>query len=231
MKTAMNATIETTTKALRTLLPFFLLALPGCFSMSHGAPSQRHYVLGADGQAERETLVEQTAAEAAVIGLRPPRLAEYLASPFIVVRRGTHRIGFSEFERWGEDLARGINRTLAGHMVARSPAHRVESAPWPPGVRLDYLIQLHVLRFEGVAPEDPLDPAGEAHLLATWEIVRSRDGAVLLSGTTQVRSDGWTVGDFDGLVSLLDGGLGTLADDLVVGLERAPASADAPDVP
>lgn len=224
MKTAMNATIRTTTKALRTLLPFVLLALPGCFSLSHGAPSQRHYVLGADAPAEREALVEQTAVDTDVIGLRPPRLADYLASPFIVVRRGTHRIGFSEFERWGEELARGMSRTLAGHMAVRSPAHRVESAPWPPGIRPDYLVQLHVLRFEGVAPDDTPATTGEAHLLATWEILDPGDEAILASGTTELRSPGWTVGDFDGLVGLLDAALDSLAEDLVLGLERVPTS-------
>lgn len=227
MKTPMN----TMTKAIRPVLLCLPLVLSGCFGLSRGAPVQQHYVLGAGEQVDRVALVGRSAAEATVVGLRPPRVAEYLATSYIVVRQGTHRIGFSEFHRWGEDLARGINRTLAGHMAAWSPDHRVETVPWTPGVRPDYLIQLHLLRFEGIAPEDLMDRAGEAHLLATWEIVRSRDGAVLLSRTTEVRSDEWMVGDFDGLVSLLDAGLSTLAEDLVLGLEHVHASSDGPEAP
>jgi len=215
-------------RAVRAFLILLLLALPGCFSLSRGAPIQQHYVLSGGAPAPRVTVLAPSVTETLSIGLRPPRLAEYLASPFIVVRQGTHRVGFSEFDRWGEDLARGVNRSLATHIVARSPEYRVESAPWPAGAQPEYLIQVQLLRFEGVAPEDPLTRAGEAHLLATWEILRSGDGTVLAHGTTEVRSDGWAVGDFDGLVGLLDAGLDRLAEDLLQGLERALSSADGP---
>lgn len=218
----MKITMKAATPAVLPILLCLLLALSGCFSLSRGARVQRHYVLGAGDQTEAAVLEGRSVAEAAVIGLRVPRLAEYLASPFIIVRRGTHRIEFSELDRWGEDLPRGVSRTLARRMAARLPAQRVESAPWPPGVQPDYVISLHLLRFEGVAPEDPLASAGEVHLLASWEILGG-DGDVRGSGTTEVRSGGWTVGDFDGLVSLLDAGLDTLAEDLALRLERVLA--------
>jgi uncharacterized protein len=223
----MTTSMNPAPKAFRPILICLLLALSGCFSLSRGAPVQQHYVLGAGGEVEGPALAGPSA-DAATVGLRPVQLAEYLAGPFIVVRRGTHRVGFSELDRWGEDLARGINRTLTAHIVSRSPAHRVESAPWSPGAQPEYLIQVHLLRFEGVAPDDPLSPAGEAHLLATWEILRSRGSTVLARGTTEVRSSEWTVGDFDELVGLLDAGLATLAEDLVLELERVLSSTDGP---
>lgn len=233
METSMKTVTKTVKKTARPILLCLLVSLSGCFSLSKGAPALKHYVLGAGGHAERAPRgavveVEPGSAPTALIGLRPPSLADYLANSYIVVRRGIHRVGFSEFDRWGEDLARGVGRTLAGHMAARSPAHRVEAAPWPPGTRPEKLIQVHLLRFEGVAPEDTLAVAGEAHLLANWEILDAADGALLLSGTTEVRSAGWTVGDFDGLVGLLDAALDALAEDLVLGMERVPASSGGP---
>lgn len=227
MKTATSAA----TTAVRPILLLLLLTLSGCFSLSRSPRVQQHYVLGAGRETEGAALEDRTTAEAVVIGLRQPRLAEYLASPFMVVRRGTHRVEFSEVDRWGEDLARGISRTLARRMAARLPDHRVESAPWPPGARPEYVIQLSILRFEGVAPDDSLAATGEAHLLATWEILGSSDGAILGSGTTEVWSRSWTVGDFDELVNLLDAGVDTLAEELVLRLERLFASAGAPDLP
>jgi hypothetical protein len=220
----MKITTQITMKAVPRILACLVLPLSACASLGRGAPAPQHYVLGTGDDAERAAPVERSAGDVLVIGLRPLQLAEYLANPFIVVRHGTHRIGFSEFDRWGEDLARGINRTLTAYMAARSPAHRVEAAPWPPGVPPEYLVEVHLLRFEGVTPEDPLAPTGEAHLLATWEILRSGDAAVLERGTTEVRSDGWTIGDFDELVGLLDAALGTLAEDLGLGLDRARAT-------
>jgi uncharacterized protein len=209
------------------LLLFALLLSPaGCFSLSHDAPPQQHYVLGADGPPElaappRDRPLADFSGH--LVGLRPPRMAEYLATPFIVVRRGSHQVEFSEYHRWGEDLGRAINRTVAVRLAALAPSHRVERAPWPSGTSPELLIQLQILRFEGVGPERSESGEGEAHLLATWEILRPLDGAVLGRGTTEVREGGWSVGDFDGLVRLLDSGLATLAGELAVSLAGAEA--------
>jgi len=206
------------------LLLFTLLPLTGCFGLGRQAPPQQHYVLGVGGPPEHATLPADRPVEdprGRFIGLRAPRLADYLATPFIVVRRGTHQVEFSEFHRWGEDLGRAINRIVAGKLAALASPHRVEAAPWPAGISPDHVIQVHILRFEGVTREDSVDGEGEAHLLATWEILRPLDGAVLARGTTEVREGGWSVGDFDGLVRLLDAGLEILAGDLALSLERA----------
>jgi len=209
------------------LLLFALLLSPaGCFSLRHDAPPQQHYVLGADRPSELAAPPPDrplTDPSGQLIGLRPPRLADYLATPFIVVRRGSHQVEFSEYHRWGEDLGRAINRTVAVRLAALVPSHRVERAPWPSGTSPALLIQLQILRFEGVGPERSESGEGEAHLLATWEILRPLDGAVLGRGTTEVREGGWSVGDFDGLVRLLDSGLATLAGDLALSLAGAEA--------
>jgi hypothetical protein len=82
-----------------------------------------------------------------------------------------------------------------------------------------YLVQLNLLRFEGVTLEDPEALEGEAQLSVNWEILRSSDGALLRQGTTEVRTPGWVVSDFDSLVGLLDDGLARVAEELVLGLE------------
>lgn len=204
-------------KTTRFLFLYALLALGGCFSLARAPSTPRHYVLGGGGDAAAST----AAPARTTIGLRPPRLAEYLATPFIVVRRDVHQIGFSDFDRWGEGLVDGIGRTVARRMSAQGPSLRVETTPWPTTAQPEYVIEMDVLRFEGVAPADSLAVIGEAHILATWEITRRRDGALVASGTTEVREPGWTVGDFHGLVALLDAALDTLAAELVLGLGAA----------
>ncbi|NBC17708.1 MAG: hypothetical protein GVY18_10385 [Bacteroidetes bacterium] len=195
-----------------------LVALTGCFSLSRDEPPQQHYVLGGTPLPETDASAERLAGLA--IGLRQPQLAEYLETPFIVVRQGPHQLRFSEFHRWGEELAGGINRTVAAHLAARGSLDGIDVVPWAPRARHDYLIQLHLLRFEGLAPEVPTASEGAAYLLATWEIIDQQDGAVLARGTTDYRADGWTVGDYDELVALLDTGLRELSDDLIAALER-----------
>jgi uncharacterized protein len=214
---------QTRNRTIRPLLLVTLLTLAGCFSLSRDVPPQQHYVLGAGGPAALAVPAAQQrepGLDTHLIGLRSPRLADYLGTPFIVVRRGVHQIDFSEYHRWGEDLGRAINRTLAGHLAGSMALHRIEAAPWPAGASPDHLIQLHILRFEGLVPEGSGTGEGTAHLLANWEILRPLDGTIVARGTTEVREGRWSVGDFDGLVRLLDAGLAVLAEDLALALEQ-----------
>ena len=202
----------------RLILLAILISAGGCFSLGRNEPLEQYFVLSAGWQPENVAPDGDSASVA--IGLRPLQLATYLKTPFIVVRRGAHQIEFSEFHRWGEDLEQGINRAVAGYMAARAPFLRIKSAPWPLRTQHDYLIQLHILRFEGLVREGPDGSSGEAHMLATWEIINPQDGAMLARGTTEHREGGWTVGDYDGLVGLLDSGLRALSEELVTRLEN-----------
>jgi uncharacterized lipoprotein YmbA len=204
-------------KTNRLILLAALVSAGGCFSLGRKELPEQYYVLSAGSRPDNVERVGDSAGVA--IGLRPLELASYLETPFIVVRRGTHQIDFSESRRWGEDLEQGINRAVAGYMAAGAPFLSIESAPWPLRAQHDYLIQLHILRFEGLAPEGQGASGGEAHMLATWEIIDSQDGAPLARGTTEYRQGGWTVGDYEGLVGLLDSGLRVLSEELVARLE------------
>ncbi|HSG47222.1 MAG TPA: hypothetical protein VLA43_05315 [Longimicrobiales bacterium] len=70
---------------------------------------------------------------------------------------------------------------------------------------------------------------GEAHLLATWDILRAADGVSLAHGTTESSEGHWTVGDFDALVHLLSAGVDALANDLLRALESLPPRPPAPE--
>jgi uncharacterized lipoprotein YmbA len=199
-----------------------LIGLTGCFSLGRVEPPQRHYVLGGD---RLQVSSAPPAGDLAgfTVGVRRLRLASYLDAPFLVVRHGSNQIRYSEFHRWGEQLGGGINRAVAGYLGAQAPFRSVDVAPWPAREQYDYLIQLHVERFEGLAPEDPAAVEGEVHLLATWEIIRQRDGVVLARGTTDFREPGWRVGDYAGLVTLLDAGLNLLSAELASSLSSLGA--------
>jgi uncharacterized lipoprotein YmbA len=195
-------------------------ATAGCFSLSRTEPPQQHYVLG--GTLLREDPAAQPAPTGALtglaIGIRRARLAPYLEPPFLVVREGQHEIAYSEYHRWGEQPGVGINRALAGHLQALGAFRVVQAAPWPARERHDYLIQLQVEHFEGVAPAGGA-ATGEVHLRAGWEILDPSGGGVVGQGTTDYRQGGWVVGDFAALVGLLDAGLAGLARDLLESLE------------
>jgi uncharacterized lipoprotein YmbA len=210
----------------RAILVCGLLSQTGCFKLARETPILHQYVLGGGG-AQADAVAPQRVG-GTTIGVRRLDLATYLASPAIVVRRGGHQVITSEYHRWAEDPMHGINRALATHLAATSSVGAVDVAPWTPRALHDYLVQLHVSRFEGVA--DSLATQGEAQMLATWEIIRPGDGAVLARGSTDYRQRGWEVGDYGALVKLLDAGLLGVSNDVITCIARLPTVAAAPVV-
>jgi uncharacterized protein len=198
------------------------ITLSGCFSLSRTETPTEHYVVGASRAQTPAVPADRLAGLS--VGLRRIAVADYLVSPLIAVRLGEHRIGFSEYHRWGEELNSGVNRAVAAYLTERADFGSVDVVPWTTRTPRDFLIQIHLLRFEGLAPESEGGTVGEAYMLANWEIIGSRDGAILARGTTDYRGNNWTVGDYQSLVSMLDAGLQALSDDLVAGLEAVAAT-------
>jgi len=145
-------------------------------------------------------------------------LAPYLATPAIVMRRGEHEIVTSEFHRWGEALGDGINHTIAAYLMYTPSVARANVAPWPARTQHDYLVQLHVSRFEGVI--ESAATTGIVHVRSTWDIIRPVDGALLVRGMTDYRDGRFTIGDYEGLVSELNIALGLVARDIRACLGR-----------
>lgn len=217
----------------RLLAPTLLLAFTGCFKLSRETPALQQYVLSGASPASAATGAATGAVNTAArdrtgltIGLRRLNLASYLAVPAIVVRRGDNRIVTSEFHRWGEDLDAGMNRAVASYLAGLPPVRAVEVAPWPARVRQDFIVQLHVARFEGVV--DSAATEGRVHLLAGWDIIRPTSGAVLVRGNTDERGGSWRAGDYAGLVKGLDIALARLARDISACLARFPNDSTPP---
>lgn len=208
-----------------TLVVAVVLALTtGCLNLEPRTNPTEYFILGGEWEEAVETGRERLGLS---VGLRQIQLAAYLETPRIVVRQGPHEIRFSEYNRWGEDLNRGINRTVAGYLAAHPAVGRVDVVPWPRSAGHDYNVQLRVLRFEGLAAKSPPEAEeqreGQVHVLATWEIVDATDGAVLAQGTTDFVEDGWLVGDYAKLAAMLDAGLRVLAEEIGIRLEMLPA--------
>lgn len=200
----------------RLLVPIALLSLAGCFKLSRNSPPTQQYVLSG----ERTPIAAMSASDTSglTIGIRRMDLAPYLTSPSIVVRRGAHEIVTSLFHRWGEDLGEAINHTVAAHLNHVPPVKAVTVAPWGARTQHDFLLQLHVTRFEGVM--DSAATTGSVHVLAQWDIIRPRDGAVLVRGMTDYRDGQFPVGNYEALVGELNTALDRVASDIRSCLSR-----------
>jgi uncharacterized lipoprotein YmbA len=192
-----------------------LLTLSGCFSLSRDEPPIEHYVLSTADIAEDRVYAERTGP---TIGLRQVQLAEYLDIPFIVVRQGPNRITYSDFHRWGEGLAGGINRAVARRLESRGVFGGVDVAPWSAGATHDYLIQIHVTRFEGAAADVEQPQTGSTHVTASWTLMRMPGSVVVARGNVDRRQPAWQVGDYASLLAAFEEGLSDLGDDIFEGL-------------
>ncbi len=200
----------------RFFVPLSLLALAGCFKLARTSPPLQQYVLSG----ARTPITAPAPADTAglTVGMRRIDLASYLAMPAIVVRRGAHEIVTSQYHRWGEDLGEGINQTVAAHLTTASPVNAVNVAPWAARSQHDFLLQLHVSRFEGVA--DSAAATGTVHVRTTWDIIRPLDGAVLVRAITDYQGGRFTVGDYESLVTELNTALERVARDIGACLGR-----------
>lgn len=212
-----------------------LLLLAGCFKLSRDTPRVQYFVLSGAAQPSAAAGTVTGAPTAApsmpdgarlALGLRRINLASYLSVPSIVTRRGVNEIVVSAFHRWGEDLGEGINRVVAAHLASSPPGGAVDVAPWAARTRHDYLVQLHVSRFEGAADSGATE--GRSHLVAGWDIIRPLDGSVLVRGSTEALGGPWRVSDYAALVTSLDAALTQLALDIRSCLSRFPNDSTPP---
>lgn len=192
------------------------IVFSGCLNLEPTENPTRYYVLGGDWEESEPASVGLS------VGLRRLELAEYLESSKIVVREAPHEVRFMEYHRWAEDLNRSINRAVAGYLWSQPLVRHVDVVPWSSQVQHDYHIQLQVVRFEGVSPDDSDAVAGDvgvgngvAHLLIIWEILDPLTGDALASGTSEYREDGWDGNDFYDLARMLDAGLRALSSEIM----------------
>jgi len=221
--------MRTTVRLTRMLAIAVPLALAGCVKLARESPKLQLYVLGGEsGSAEPSaTAGARSPARAAFsIGLRRVEMASYLSVPAVMMRRGANQLVVSEFHRWGGDLDQGINRAVAAFLTGSPRVRAVDVAPWTALARHDLLVQLHVSRFEGVADSAATD--GRVHVMAGWDIIRPRDGAVMVRGSINDRSGTFRVGDYSSLVTGLDAALSRVARDIGACLARFPNDSTPP---
>lgn len=205
----------------RSLLAASLLSLVlvGCVRLLEPRPGRNiTYYLLDSGLSADTALADTTGVE---VGLRRPRLAAYLDAARMVTRRGPNAIQFSDSHRWGEDLDQAINRVVALNLERAPEIQSAEVVPWQNGGRFDYIVQLSVLRFEGVGPppdpeeeENDPPPEGHAQMVVRWTIFGPDGTEPVGQGITRHREEGWPITDYADLASKLDTSLVVLSRDV-----------------
>lgn len=100
---------------------------------------------------------------AAVVGLGPIHLPEYLNRPQMVTAIGEHQYRFDEQNRWAERLEDNVSRVLAQDLQTSLGLQQLVRHPWSQRQVLDYQIAVDVLSFHYTERQD-------VELKAQWQV-------------------------------------------------------------
>ncbi|MFV1980372.1 MAG: membrane integrity-associated transporter subunit PqiC [Rhodothermia bacterium] len=174
----------------------------GCVNLKPPPDPTRYYLL--NGASDPDSLVHEASASGRIVRLAPVELEPYLDNRYMVLRLQEFEVQFSDIHRWGEELADNIRSALARDLLATGAVSKIATKA---SEDADYVIKLHVHRFEGAPPDI-------AHLSATWTLLDS-SGNVLYTTAYDERNSGWVFEDYAHLAEKLDESLDTLAKAMV----------------
>lgn len=152
-----------------------LMILGGCATTE---PS-RFYLLHPIASSEQEAqVVKEERGVTVVVG--PVELPEYLDRPQIVTRVGKNELMLAEFDQWAESLNPNILRVLAENLSILLSTDWIFMYPWTRSSKIDYQIELLVIRFDGTLGDSVI-------LDALWAILKGDSREVLLTSKSTLK--------------------------------------------
>jgi len=184
------------------ILPAVFLLTLGCRSAT---PPIAFYTL-TGVPADGTTSVEATK-DPVIIGIDSVKIPDYLDTPRIMTRSATHRIHFSEFNRWGGSLNRDIQRVVAENISRLLSIRPLVVMPENIQITPAYRICLDIHRFEG--------NMGEAvRLKAVWVFLETEpEKRILERGTAAIVAPVSGM-DYNALVSAHDKALAEMSKEI-----------------
>jgi uncharacterized protein len=111
------------------------------------------------------------------LGIGPIKMPGYLDRQEIVTRVSPNRMDVSEYDRWAEPLETNFTRVLAQNLAVLLSTDQLVFYPWELNRKLNYQVEVEVLRFEANA-------AGDVQMSARWVVLDPSKKVPLKSGDT-----------------------------------------------
>ena len=121
-----------------------------------------------------------SAAPEAVVGVRPVEVPGWIDRPQVTSRIAGSQVAADEFARWGEPIAKGVQRVVAENLAALLPGRRIVSAPWAGYEPVVHRVDLTITELARQAD-------GSVLLEAHWAVI-GKDRATLLQRRSSHRS-------------------------------------------
>lgn len=160
-----------------------------------------------------------TASPAAVVGVARVSVPGWIDRPQVTARGPAGEILTDDFSRWGEPIAKGIQRVLAENLAALLPDRRVVTTPFATGEAVDH--RLEVTLVEAARQAD-----GSVLLEARWDVV-GPTGEVLLRRRSSQRAEGLAPGA-SGAVAGASQALLALSREIAEAVATLPARVEEP---
>lgn len=125
-------------------------------------------------------------AASAVVGVAKVSVPGWIDRPQVTARGPAGEILTDDFSRWGEPIAKGIQRVLAENLAALLPDRRVVTTPFATSEAIDH--RLEVTLVEAARQAD-----GSVLLEARWEVLGPA-GEVLARRRSSHRAEGLAPG-------------------------------------
>ncbi len=154
------------------------------------------------------------------VGVMKVTVPGWIDRPQLARRSATGEIVTDEYARWGEPIARGIQRVLTENLATLLPDRRLANAPFAPGVRVDQRVEVTISEAAG-------QPDGSFLLEARWAVLGSRGDAVARGRFSQRTRP--TAPGASGLVAGANDALAALSREIAQAIrDLPPAEAAAP---
>ncbi len=164
-----------------------LLTLIACAK----SPQARFYMLS-NPDSEPPEVTASPGNRCLCVGIGPISIAPYIDRPQIATRSSANQITLAEFDRWSETLKDSVTRMLAQNISHAVCTKAVLVFPWRGGTEIDYRIELHLARLDGVL-------GGNASIEASWTVY-SGDGKKMVYSRTSRFTEATKGKDYHALV-------------------------------
>jgi len=173
----------------------------------------RHYVL--TGPALPEVAAAMPTGTLRV-GLQTVRIAPYLDSKSMIVRRGENEIDYRDFARWAEPLATGVGRMLGAQLLGSGQVGRVYNQPFAFDAERDVDVAVSILRCEGLVRPDGTAAVSFACVV---EVTDARpNGSVRMRRVFNAPETAWNEGDYAALARQLSEAVTQLSVEVLAAL-------------
>jgi len=197
------------------------LPLAGCSFLSPRPDPSRFFTLAAlseaGGSPGHAPAAGSTAAQGMMYGLGPIKVPAYLDRNEIATRVSPSEIKYSATDYWAEPLQANVSRVLLQNLSALLDTDRIATYPWGTSAKVNYQMQVELLRFER-------DASGQVRLSARWGVRAGTGGPFLFIKDANLTraATGRSTGD---AIAALSATLGELSQEIAAAVRqlRPPA--------